>query len=304
MRLETIKRKRLKPEYVRQRVSNLAKLSTLPHLASKVMELVENPKTSASTLAKILSADQILTARILKLANSAYYGFPRRISTLNLAIVVLGFNALRDLVLSISIIDQFGIDTGENFQIEQFWRHALVVGRGARLLSRYVNYPVAGEVFVAGLLHDIGYPVMIQQFPEHFKKIYQYALDVDIPFNRAELKVLGFDHTQVGSWLAEGWNLPEKLVYAIRYHHSPERARLHRDLVNIIHIADLICYSIGEGSGINRVEGISTEEIEQEMKVLFTRNGYPLTFYQDKFRQEADRIAEFLDIINKKEMVE
>ncbi len=304
MKLDTKNRKQLNPEYVRQRVSNLAKLSTLPHLASKVMELVENPKTSASTLAKILSADQILTARILKLANSAYYGFPRKISTLNLAIVVLGFNALRDLVLSISIIDQFGIEAEKNFRIEQFWRHALVVGRGARLLSRYVNYPVAGEVFVAGLLHDIGYPVMIQQFPDYFKDIFQYASEVNIPFHQAELQVLGFDHTQVGSWLAEGWNLPEKLVYAIRYHHTPERARLHHDLVNIIHIADLICYSIGEGSGINRMEGISTEEIEQKMKALFTRNGYPLTFYQDKFRQEAERIEEFLNIIHKKEMVE
>lgn len=296
--------KHLSQEYVQKRVRSLAKLSTLPMIAVKVMELVENPQTSAASLARIISNDQIMAARILKLANSAYYGFPRKISTLNLAIVVLGFNALRDLVLSISVIDQFAVQDFEEFELEQFWRHALMVGHGARILSRYFNYPVAGEVFVAGLLHDIGYTIMLQHFPEEFRTVTRLTREKDMPFHEAEKQELGYSHADVGAWLAEGWNLPDKLVRAIRYHHSPQKNLQNKDLVNIIFLADQICYSIGEGSGIENNNARSPEEIEQKMQEFFPRNGYPLSFFQDKFRQESDKLWEFLDILNKKELLE
>ncbi|MFZ0391270.1 MAG: HDOD domain-containing protein [Calditrichia bacterium] len=294
----------LNPEVVKERVHNLAKLSTLPHIAVKVMELVENPRTSASSLAELISADQILAARILKLANSAYYGFPRKISTLNLAIVVLGFNALRDLVLSISVINRFVDENGEDFfQAEQFWRHALIVGRGARLFSRYVNYPVAGEVFMAGLLHDIGYPVLLQQFPRHFAETCNFARENNITFRAAENKILNFHHTDLGGWLARGWNLPDKLVSAIRYHHSPEDASLHRDLVNIIHISDRISFSIGEGSGLREKDEDSETEIAGTIAALFPHNNLPLEFFMSKFREESEKIDDFLTILTQKEAV-
>lgn len=297
--------KRLSPEYVERKVRSLAKLSTLPHLAVKVMELVENPKTSASTMAQLISVDQVLAARILKLANSAYYGFPRKISTLNLAIVVLGFKALRDLVLSISVIDRFSDNQHDtNFEVEQFWRHALVVGCGARIVSKFVNYPVAGEVFVAGLLHDIGYPVLLQQFPDAFEAAYCYAKENNVKFMEAEEKYMGFTHSQVGGWLAEGWNLPEKLARAIRYHHTPHHNHLHQDLVNIIHLANLISYSMGEGSGIEEGELIPEKEIEEKIKHYFPRNSYPVSFFQEKFYLESEKIEEFLGILTSKEFAE
>ncbi|MEJ2634051.1 MAG: HDOD domain-containing protein [Calditrichia bacterium] len=295
---------RLSPEYVENKVRSLARLATLPNIAVKVMELVENPKTSASTLAHFISVDQVLAARILKLANSAYYGFPKEISTLNLAIVVLGFNALRDLVLSISVIDRFSMhEYDENFEVEQFWRHALIVGRGARVLAKFLNYPVTGEVFVAGLLHDIGYPVMLQNFPEDFMCAAEYANNHGISFHESENNVLDFTHTQLGGWLAEGWNLPDKLVRAIRYHHAPEKNHSYQDLVNIIHMADLISYTIGEGSGIKNNSQLPEGEIDERMKMYLPRNGYPLSFYQEKFSQEGEKIDEFLDILKKRELV-
>ncbi len=294
----------LSPEFVEKRVRSLAKLSTLPHIALKVMEMVENPRTSASNVAQLISADQILAARILKLANSAYYGFPRKISTINLAIVVLGFTALRDLVLSISVIDQLSINRFEDeFKIDQFWRHAFIVGRGARILSKYVHYPVAGEVFSAGLLHDIGYPVLLQQFPQEFDANLKYAKDQGISFNQAESVYLGFTHAQLGSWLSEGWNLPEKIVRAIRFHHNPEQNHVYQDLVNIIHAADLISYSIDEGSGVEQQGEITEEYIESVLHDLFPRNGNSLEFYQEKFLEEAEKVSEFLELLTNKEMV-
>ncbi|GAB4364650.1 MAG: HDOD domain-containing protein [Calditrichia bacterium] len=300
MKTEARQKKLLSPELAQRRVRRISKLSTLPFIAVKVMELVENPRTSASKLCDFISADQVMAARILRLANSAYYGFPRKISTLNLAIVVLGFNALRDLVLSISIIDRFSLKSQEEIDLEQFWRHALIVGRGARVLARYLNYPVVGEAFVAGLLHDIGYLAFMQQFPTEFKEVNHFSRENATPFNEAEIRILGYSHTQLGSWLAENWNLPAKLVEAIRYHHQPDKSMEHQEMVKIIHMADLISYSIGEGSGINQIYSLSAEELETQLKEKFSKNVYPLSFLQDKFRQESEKIQEFLDILQNK----
>jgi len=284
------------PDLLKERVQQLSNLSTLPYIAAKVMELVENPKTSASNLGKIISADQVLAGRILKLANSAYYGFPRKISTINLAIVILGFNTLRDLVLSISVVDQFKIKNNTLLHIEDFWRHALIVGMGARLISRYLNYPIVGEVFVAGLLHDIGYLVLFQRFSKLFRKIYQTAHQEEISFLEAEKKTMDITHAEIGSWLADGWNLPTKLVKAIRYHHEPDKIFQNSELANIIHIADLISYSIGEGNGLMRTIDVDEAVIEEKLKTL-TQNRYSLLFFQEKLREESEKAREFLNLM-------
>lgn len=288
---------------VEEKVKSIAKLSTLPNVAFKVMELVENPRTSVSILSQMISADHILTARVLKLANSSYYGFPRQISTLNLAIVVLGFNSLRDLVLGISIIDQFSSSILSNeFDVTQFWRHALFVGSGAKFLSKFLEYPVTGEVFVAGLLHDIGYPIMLQHFPQHFEKAYKYSINKDVSFCKAEKELFGYDHSQLGAWLAEGWNLPEKIVNAIRFHHTPEKEKVYTNLVNIIHIADLLSYSIGEGTGLKRNLEETPDSIMDKIKLFFSRNGQSINFFQDQMKREVGKVNDFLEALSYQEV--
>jgi len=284
---------------VENKVKNLAKISTLPNIALKVMDLVENPRTSVSVLANIISADHILTARVLKLANSAYYGFPRQISTLNLAVVVLGFNALRDLVFGISVIDQFSANNfEEDLDVTQFWRHALFVGSGAKFLSKFLDYPICGEVFVAGLLHDIGYPVLLQYFPDYFENVRKFSLNKNISFYEAERKVLGFDHAELGAWLAKGWNLPDKIVQAIRFHHSPEKINDYPDLVRIIHIADMLSYTIGEGTGLEQGKQEKINNVVGKIKQYFSKNGHPIDFFQDKMKKEVERVNGFLESLN------
>jgi HD-like signal output (HDOD) protein len=292
--------KTISPEFLEKKVKSIAKLSTLPFVATSVMELVENPRTSAAQLGELISTDQVLAARILKLANSAYYGFPRKISTLNLAIVVLGFNALRDLVLSISLIDRFLVKEEELIDLKQFWRHVLVVGRCSKLLARIVKYPVLGEVFVAGLLHDIGYLVLLQEFPEEFRNSYDFALNNNIAFEKAEILELGVSHTDLGAWLGEGWNLPHKLVQVIKYHHDPIQCPDDNILVKFIHLSDLIAYSIGEGNGIKISRDVDTREIENVLVELFPKNEYSLEYIQDRFLEEATKIDEFLTILKSK----
>lgn len=292
------KPKELSPETVRTKVRGLAKLSTLPFVAMRVMELVENPKTSASQLVELISTDQVLAARILKLANSAYYGFPRKISTLNLAIVVLGFNALRDLVLSISIIDRFWGDKKNELDLEQFWRHVLTVGRGAKLLAKYLNYPIVGEVFVAGLLHDIGYMIMLQQFPDDFIKVFAAAKEQKEDFHTLEDRLLSYNHQQLGAWLAEGWNLPPKLVESIKYHHRPERSINHKELTTIVYLADLISASIGADSGLNFSEALTYEFLEETLALHAPKSSYTVSFFQERFREEVAKIDSFLGLVH------
>ncbi len=287
-------------EDVQRKVRSISKLTTLPQIATTVLELVENPKTSASKLGEVISSDQVLTARILKLANSAYYGFPRRISTLNLAIVVLGFNALRDLVMSISVIDQFTNNIDPEWEVERFWRHAFIVGMGARQMARQQRQALAGEAFVAGLLHDIGYLVLIQHFPKMFEKTYEFARERNVPLVHAEYALWGFSHAEVGAWLAEGWNLPEKIVRVIRYHHNPEKAQDTTNLTPMIYFADHLTATIGEGGQFKEV--IETPEIDLEAALqTFSKDNRSIEYYQNLFSQEREKMSDFLaTLFNKK----
>lgn len=284
---------------IEQKVRSLTKLSTLPYIPTKVVELVENPKTSASTLGKLISMDQILTARILKLANSAYYGFPRQISTINLAIVVLGFNTLRDMVMSISMIDQFGLKENQFIEPRQFWRHALAVGMGARALSKMIHYPVPGEVFVGGLIHDIGLAVLFEEFPEVLLEAREYAQSEAPakPLGVAMRESVGFSPAEVGAWLVEEWNLPTKLVSAIRYHDRPADDPDNTPLTRLIYLADRLSNTIKETAGLDYMEPISADKLETELNLFFGSQN-PLSYYRENFLEHTTRAGEFLGMLS------
>jgi len=148
---------------VRSITEKIIGLPTLPTVVSKMIELVDNPKTSAQTLTSLISTDQALTAKILKLANSAYYGFPREIISVNLAVVVLGFNTVKDMGLSVSVLDAFKSNQDEGiFEMTKFWEHSICCAIGAKMLARTYGYRITSEAFVAGLLHDVGKVVLNQ----------------------------------------------------------------------------------------------------------------------------------------------
>ncbi len=280
---------------IERRIRKLSKLSTLPTVAFDVMRLLENPRASVSDLTKLISADQILTARILKHANSANYGFQQQICTLNLALVVVGFSALRDLILSITAIDLLNnISEDQNEKAVYFLHHGLLVGCGARFLAESTTYHVPGEAFVAGLLHDIGYQILIQEYLDQFNEVIHFANKVKVPLYEAERKLFGFDHAEIGAWLAEEWNLPKKLVNVIRYHHQPENAKLYKDLVKIIHVAELIGESLNNDMRIRNEYVEKENNITQKLKKLLQIDGYPLEYYQNKFRVESKKTNEFL----------
>jgi putative nucleotidyltransferase with HDIG domain len=212
----------------------------------EVVELVDNPKTSASRLGRLISTDQALTAKVLKIANSPFYGFPRKISTIDFAIIVLGYDALKEIVISISLVSSLQKKSDSVFDAKGFWDHSITSGVLARRLARDLGYRVSGEVFVGGLLHDMGISVLHRYFRNEYRRIAEILVDTDLNAIEAEESVLGVTHAEVGGWLAERWNLPDHLVEAISYHHTPSRADKNKDLVALIHCADVFAVLMSE----------------------------------------------------------
>ena len=229
----------MSPETIKEKVQSIIQLPALPTIAMEIVDLVDNPKTSASKLGKLISTDQALTAKVLKIANSPFYGFPRKISTIDFAIIVLGYDALKEIVISISLVSSLQKKSDAMFDAKAFWDHAIMSGVLARRLARDLGYRVSGEVFVGGLLHDMGVSVLHRYFKSEHKRIVEIIRETDLTALEAEESVLGVTHAEVGGWLAERWNLPNHLVEAISMHHTPTRAEHNKDLVALIHCADV-----------------------------------------------------------------
>ncbi|MFH1760996.1 MAG: HDOD domain-containing protein [bacterium] len=285
---------------IRQIAEKIIGLPTLPTVVAKMIELVDNPKTSASSLSKLISTDQALTAKILKLANSAYYGFPREITTVNLAIVVLGFNTVKDMGLSVSVLDAFpDMEDIEHFEMSSFWEHSIGVGVGAKMLARSFGYRVSGEAFVGGLLHDVGKLILNQYLHSDFISILKKAHKDRVDFREVEMEVIGTTHSQVGAWLAEKWRLPRIIVDSISFHHNPELVENNPELVLFTHLADIICRRAGvgtSGSYDNPVISPAAFEMIDKLKIPVTEDD--LDSIQMDFLVEFEKAQSFIDFIH------
>lgn len=237
---------------LRRATESVLTLPTLPVVASRLLGMVDDPTVSAGALAKALSDDQVLTARVLKLANSSYYGFPRRIATVNLAVVVLGFDTVKDLVLSVAVMDLFQRGSRDGrFDLARFWDHSVRVAATSRRIARLLRWRAVGECFTAGILHDIGKVVLHQYQPREFDEMVRRVVEDGVPSLDAELDVLGATHADVGAWLAEKWNLPASLVEAVRHHHDPASAPIeHAGGAALLHLADVLSKKMGFGDGL------------------------------------------------------
>ncbi len=241
-------------------------LPALPNITNEIMRLTEDPDSTVQDIENVIMKDQSLTARVLRLANSAYYGYPRRISTISEASVLLGFQAIRSITLTASVggllmkeVPGYGL--GKN----ELWRQSQSCAIISRYIARKVRFSKIDQAYVAGLLRDIGKVIVSYYLTEHFKQIIDKVKNESISFLEAEESVLGFHHGQVGAEIAKKWNLPDDLVEAIAYHHSPEKATINPMLTSIVHIADAIVMMFGIGLG---VDGMIYNFSEEAIKVL------------------------------------
>lgn len=238
-----------------QVVASVNDIPSLPLSTVQVIKLTRESSSTAEDVSRVITRDQGLTAKILKLANSAYYGFPRRIGTVTEAVVLLGFQTIRSIVIAASVSDLLDREVrGYALAAGELWRHSQASAIVARYIARTAKFANREEAYTAALLHDIGKVVLSQHLVEYYDEVVGRAEGEKIPFIQAEEEVLGFTHAAVGSRVADKWNLPAELVEAIAHHHSPELVRLNPRLTAIVHLADAMTMMMGIGLGVDGLD--------------------------------------------------
>jgi putative nucleotidyltransferase with HDIG domain len=236
-------------------IQNIKKLPTLPVIFEKILETIDDPHSSANILQETIKNDQSITAKVLNMANSAYYGYAKRVSDLSRAIVILGFDMVKNIALSVSVFNIFHETEKNNvfFDREQFWLHSIATGYLGKMIADKIQYFEPDKAFISCLLHDIGKVVLDSYFEEKYKLAVETAVVEKIPFRDAERAVIGFDHAEVGFLLGEKWNFPDELITAIHHHHQPNLSPLrHAPLTYLTYLANIICQeeNIGKGGSI------------------------------------------------------
>jgi HD-like signal output (HDOD) protein len=267
-------------------------LSTLPTVVKKIIELTQDPDVSMADVENAVSTDPVISTRILRIVNSAYYSFFREITSLRQAIVVLGLEATKSLIYGTSIISVFGRESKiAGFSLEGFWQYSAACGNISRTLAALLNYQGHHECFMAGLVHDIGKIVLANHLPGEFEKAISVAHEKRVPLREAAEEVMGFHHGDVGRQLAVRWRLPRLLEEVIAYHDTPYRAEQHPEIAAIVRLASLLCleHKIGV-SGEPEME-INLRE-DPAWQLLSEKNPLFNTIDFDRFRASLDEEVE------------
>jgi HD-like signal output (HDOD) protein len=222
---------------------------SLPLTFQRIQELVTNPRSNTTQLAEAVGSDQGLTTRLLRLANSSFYGLAARVDTVSQAVALIGTRQVRDLSLACAVVDLFKNVPASALDGRAFWEHGLAVGSASRLLAAKRGERETERHFVAGMLHDIGLVVMASQLPERVAANLSAAHDAQQPLSVIERRELGFDHAELGGAVIEQWHLPPALAEVTTHHHHLLTSARHVNDCAIVHFADVLVEALAYGSG-------------------------------------------------------
>ena len=272
----------------------IAKIESFPSIsgvAAKVLKLLDDPNCSADEVQKTLRLDPGLTANILKLTNSAYFGLPSKVGSVKQAVLLLGWKRLTKIVLTTcvnAVIDK--TVPGYDLPPGELWRHSVAVSVTSEGLMKELGLEVDDEIFTAALLHDLGKLVLGEFVAEDLETIRSIAAK-GIPFQMAEREVLGTDHAEIGARLLDAWSFPPRLVGAVRWHHEPDSADEPSSLIDIVHVANVLCLMLGIGTG---VEGLQYEPSASATRRLGLKPKQ-LEFVASRTLQWADELSDIFE---------
>jgi len=272
-------------------IDDVTHIATLPEITVKIVELVECPRSTAADLHAVISNDPALSARVLKVVNSAFYGLPGQIGSINRAIVLLGLNAVKNIAIAASLAKLFrGGRLCPTFAARDLWEHSLGVAAGTKLLAERIELPLADEAFLSGLIHDIGLMVLMQVRRPKLVQVLEKVENESIPFREAELQVIGATHEQFGKALCEKWKFPASLARVAGHHHEPTRLDPEsRALACLVHAADVLA---GE-TGVGYAGTVAHEKIDEQVLAELKLTGDAL----DEIRNELPEAARVADTL-------
>ena len=269
-------------QIVNTAIKEISHIATLPEITLKIIKLIEDPNSTAQDLNKVIAGDPALGARILKVVNSAFYGLPGQIGSINRAIVLLGLNAVKNIAIAASLAKLFrGGEICPGFAARDLWVHSIAVASGTSLLADKVGLGLPDEAFLAGLIHDIGIMVEIQARRPKFVEAYEGVTSGQYESLReAELFTLGATHEDFGSGLCKQWKFPASFAFVTGYHHHPmDLPEGSRTLAAVVHVADVLAARAEMGftgtietkeinPAVMKELGLTNEQLEEIVQLL------------------------------------
>jgi HD-like signal output (HDOD) protein len=226
---------------LRRQIERLDNVPTIPVMVRRLLEMFENPRISLKEIGDFISKDPVLASKILRVVNSPIYGFPGRISSLTQGLLLLGLNVVRGLLLGVALFEIM------KEAVAGLWEHSIGCALMSRVLARRKGLKEPEEVFVAGLIHDLGKVFLSMRYPDLYRTALAQAEIDGLFIHEVETELFAANHAQVMGWVAEKWNFPKSLVEQVKYHHRPDRAVLTPVQTSIIHVADIMIRGRGFG---------------------------------------------------------
>jgi HD-like signal output (HDOD) protein len=271
-------------------------IPTLPAVLGELSRRLEDPKTSSDELAQVIQKDQSISSKVLKLVNSPFYGYAGKIHSISQGIMILGFNAVKNLVLTTSVFEAFrGVKSGDGFRIEDLWIHSAATSACAKVLAETTRKADPDEAFVTGLLHDIGKVVLWSAEPEFFKAAVTLSMNRHLPFGDLLQQILGFRDEDVGALLAEKWKFPPSLREAMRWRERPGQAGAQQGLASILQAANLLSCATGCHDLPSTPLGAPNTD---EWKALGLADDQALRNWIDSSRPRMEMAKTFLEMLN------
>jgi putative nucleotidyltransferase with HDIG domain len=279
---------------IRTAIQEVRDLPTLPDIALRVMKVTNDPNSSIPKIVEAMEQDVALTGKVLRAANSAYYGVPRKIDSLRMALVVIGMDEVSTLVSAASVLKTFKIAPGSDWDAAAFWFHSAAVAELTCGLYDMLSLSRPGGAYVAALLHDVGKFILSQHFPTYHARVRQQVVSTGVPEYKAEAEILGVDHGHVGAWLIQRWNLPEEITSAVGQHHIRPSDYPKHGLAEIIDYADQLFYKLHGKNPEQVIEDLREDQVWREW--IGSRGKSTPVLVQEMFTK-MDRATRLLEIL-------
>ncbi len=261
-------------------IAKIEDIPTISAILGEILQITSSEKSSLKDLSRLIYADQAIATKVLKMANSSFYGFTQQVKSIDRAIVILGFDEVRSIAMAMSVFESIYLKKGGAYYNRlRSWNHSMLCGFGTRILADMFikDKELEAELFVGGLIHDIGKVIIDRYFPKEFAKILELVEQESLSIEFAEREVLSFDHALIAGNLLKKWKFPDQLRDMVIFHHHPENAPHNKMHIALIFLADLMCHELGYSTFICESKPKIEQCLDSEQLKIMQEFGFTLT---------------------------